>query len=441
MAGTHPSGFELNRRNVLRGMGLGAVGLISAPALAACASGGSSSGSSSGTSGGSKGGGSLTFGSAASDPVPKKAYASFVSAFEKKSKDTVKTNTSDHNGFQDKISNYLQGSPDDAFTWFAGYRMRYYAKKGLVGDISDVWSKIGSNFSDALKKASTGDDGKQYFVPNYNYPWGFFYRKSVWAAKGYQVPTKFDELITLAKKMQKDGLIPIAFADKDAWPACGTFDYLNMRINGYQFHVDLCAHKQGWDTPKVKEVFDTWKQMLPYQDPSAAGLTWQEAAQKLGQKKAGMYLLGSFVTQQFTDPKVLADIDFFAFPEVKVEGQDAVEAPIDGLMLSKKGASNQAAKDFLAYLGTGAGQGAYYSVDKSNIMTAKDADTSGYSAFTKKLGDVIANAKSISQFFDRDALPAMAGNVLEPAMLNFIKSGTINLSNIESQAKSLYAQQ
>jgi multiple sugar transport system substrate-binding protein len=74
-------------------------------------------------------------------------------------------------------------------------------------------------------------------------------------------------------------------------------------------------------------------------------------------------------------------------------------------------------------------------------MTAKDADTSGYSAFTKKLADVIANAKSISQFFDRDALPAMAANVLEPAMLNFIKGGNINLSNIESQAKTLYAQQ
>jgi multiple sugar transport system substrate-binding protein len=154
-----------------------------------------------------------------------------------------------------------------------------------------------------------------------------------------------------------------------------------------------------------------------------------------------MMLLGSFITQQFTDAATLADIAFFPFPEVKVEGTDAVEAPIDGLMLSKKGAQNQAAKDMLAFMGSGAGQEAYYSKDKSNIMTAKDADTSGYSAFTKDLSTVIANAKSISQFFDRDALPAMASNVLEPAMLNFIKSGTVNLANIEAQAKTLYAQQ
>jgi multiple sugar transport system substrate-binding protein len=431
----HPGGFELNRRSLIRGAGIGAVGLAGTQLLAAC------SGGSSGGAGGGGGGGSATFGSNASDEVPKKAYAAFVSAFEKKSKDTIQTKTSDHNGFQEKISNYLQGSPDDAFTWFAGYRMRYYAKKGLVGDVSDVWSKIGSNYSDALKQASTGDDGKQYFVPNYNYPWGFFYRKSFWQSKGWEVPGTFDELVALAKKMKTAGIIPIAFADKDGWPAMGTFDYLNMRINGYQFHVDLCAHKEAWNSSKVQEVFDTWKELRTYQDPSALGLTWQEAAQKLGNKQAGMYLLGSFVTQQFTDKAVLDDIDFFPFPEVKVEGTDSVEAPIDGLMLSKKGAQNQAAKDMLAFLGTGEGQLAYWKVDSSNIMTAKDADTSGYSDFTKKLGDVIANAKHISQFFDRDALPAMASNVMIPALQNFTKSGSIDLANLETQAKSLYANQ
>lgn len=426
----HPTGPQLTRRGLFAGIGLGALGLTAAPLLASCSAGGG---------GGATG--AFTFGSNASDPVPKKAYAAFVAAFEKKSKDKATINTSDHNGFQNKITNYLQGSPDDAFTWFAGYRMRYYAGKGLVADVSDVWDDIGDNFSPALKKASTADDGKQYFVPNYNYPWGFFYRKSFWTEKGYQVPQTWDDLIALSKKMQADGIIPVAFADKDQWPACGTFDYLNMRINGYQFHVDLCAHKEGWDTPKVQEVFDTWKELLPYMDSSAAGLTWQEAAQKLADKQAGMYLLGSFVTQQFTDPAVLADIDFFPFPEVKVEGTDAVEAPIDGLMLSKKGGQSAPAKAMLKFMGTGAGQEAYYSVDKSNIMTAKDADTSGYSEFTKKLAGVISGAKSISQFFDRDALPAMASNVLEPAMLDFLKSGTVDLKNIESQAKTLYAQQ
>ena len=36
----------------------------------------------------------------------------------------------------------------------------------------------------------------------------------------------------------------------------GTFDILNMRINGYQFHVDLMAGKEKWTDPKVKAVFE-----------------------------------------------------------------------------------------------------------------------------------------------------------------------------------------
>ena len=44
---------------------------------------------------------------------------------------------------------------------------------------------------------STGDDGKQYFIPIYYYPWAVFYRKSVFADKGYTVPKTWDDLKTL----------------------------------------------------------------------------------------------------------------------------------------------------------------------------------------------------------------------------------------------------
>jgi multiple sugar transport system substrate-binding protein len=219
----------------------------------------------------------------------------------------------------------------------------------------------------------------------------------------------------------------------------GTFDYLNMRLNGYQFHLDLCAHKESWDQQKVKDVFDNWKAILPYHDPAALGATWQEAAQTLAKKKTGMYLLGSFVTQQFSDKTVLADVDFFPFPAM--EGMTAVEAPIDGFMLSKKGGDNQAAKDLLAYAGTAEGQDAYAAVDSSNIATAKGTDTSRFTPLNKKCAEVIANAKAISQFFDRDALPAMANNEMITALQGFIKNQSIDTANLESQAKSLYAQQ
>ena len=34
----------------------------------------------------------------------------------------------------------------------------------------------------------------------------------------------------------------------------GTFDILNMRLNGYDFHMALCQGQEKWDSPEVKLV-------------------------------------------------------------------------------------------------------------------------------------------------------------------------------------------
>ena len=94
------------------------------------------------------------------------------------------------------------------------------------------------------------DDGKQYFVPFYNYPWVVIYRKSVFADKKYTVPKTFTEFKALGDKMKTDGLTPLAFGDKDGWPAMGTFDIINMRVNGYQYHIDLMKGAQKWTDPE-----------------------------------------------------------------------------------------------------------------------------------------------------------------------------------------------
>ena len=198
----------------------------------------------------------------------------------------------EHNAFQNKINNYLQGSPDHVFTWFAGYRMKYYAAKGLVAPMDDVWEKIGaSNFGAGITAASTGDDGKKSSFPTTTTRGRSSTARACGRPRVTRCPRRSTRSRPLCAQMKKDGLTPIAFADKDAWPACGTFDYLNMRLNGYQFHVDLMAHKESWSSPKVTAVFDNWKAILPYHDQGSLGLTWQEAATTLANKKSGMYLL------------------------------------------------------------------------------------------------------------------------------------------------------
>ncbi|MEU1512327.1 ABC transporter substrate-binding protein [Streptomyces sp. NPDC005811] len=421
-----------SRRTLLRGIGGAAVLGAGIPLLSACGSGSTSSDPK-----------TVSLGSNASDAVPKKAFAEIYAAFKKQSGIAVDVNTKDHNTFQEQINTYLQGTPDDVFNWFAGYRMQFFAAKGLTSSIDDVWAKIGDNFPDAMKKLSKGADGKYYFVPLYTYPWALFYRKSVFQQHGYTVPTTWDELVALCKQMKKDGLTPIAFGDKDAWPAMGTFDQINFRLNGYDFHVELMAGKAAWTDAKVKATFDHWAELLPYHQEGSLGRTWQDAAQTLVSKKAGMYLLGSFVAQQFTNAADLEDLDFFAFPEINsAYGQDTVEAPTDGFMVSKAPKNKEGVTKLLEYLGTPEAEQIYLKADSSVVAASSKADTSSYTALQKKAYEMISGAKSLTQFMDRDSRPDFTSTVMQPALQKFVrdpKGIDSLLTSIERQKKTIFA--
>jgi multiple sugar transport system substrate-binding protein len=368
--------------------------------------------------------GPVTLGSYQSDEKPKAALQAGIDYCTAQTGVQVQITTTNHNDFQEAITSYLQGTPDDIFTWFTGYRLRYFADQGFLAPIDDVYDQVTGNFSDAIKTSVTGNDGSIYMVPWGNYPWVVMYRKSVFADKGYTVPTNWDEFVTLADKMKADGLIPLAFTDKDGWPAMGTFDILNMRLNGYQFHVDLMAGKEKWSDPRVTAVFDAWKKLLPYYSDGALGLTWQEGAQQLmtDPQKAGMYFLGTFATQQATDPAIAADIDFFPFPTLGTEfdSELGIDAPIDGFAMSAKGSQSEDAKKILACIGTAGFENAVLAVDPSNVGVALDVDTSGYNDVQKKSADLIAGSKAIAQFLDRDTIPAFASTVMIPKLQEWL---------------------
>src|SRR6478609_602422 len=419
----------LSRRTVLKGLA-GAAGLVSIPAImAACSSPAASttasappaatSGASApaASSGGSTGIGNLSVGSYNSDPAPKQGMADINTAFKTATGITVALNTVDHNTFQDQISNYLGATPDTAYTWFSGFRMKFFADKGFNTPVDDVWEKVKGNFTAGFANAVVGNDKKVYGIPGDYYPWAIFYRKSVFADKKYTVPTTWDELIALCKKMQSDGLTPIAFGDKDGWPAQGTFDILNLRLNGYDFHVGLMAGKEKWTDPKVTAVFQKWAEFLPYHAKDYAGLTWQNAADTLVQKKSGMYLLGLFVSAQFdaAGADALADLDFFPFPSLgtQYDAEKALDAPIDTIQITAKSPKLtdelDAAKAYLEYWSKGSTQLIMFKNQPGLIPTASDADTSGYSDLQKKAVAIVSEAQKITQYFDRDTRSDFAG--------------------------------
>jgi len=431
---------SVSRRTVLKGIA-GAAGLVSIPAIiAACSSTPAASGAPSGAPstapGGSTAVGSVHIGNNHSDPGELKGMQAINAAFQAATGIAVVMNTVDHGTFQDQITNYLGGKPDTAYTWFSGFRMKFFADQGLNVPIDDVWAKVKSNYTEGFATSVIGNDGKVYGIPVDYYPWAVFYRKSVWAEKGYTVPATWADLITLCKKMETDGLTPIAFGDKDGWPAMGTFDILNMRQNGYAFHIGLMAGTEKWTDPRVKQVYETWKTILPYLQTGALGRTWQEAAQAMVGKTAGMYFLGTFASQQATGED-LADLDFFPFPTLgtQYDAELGIDAPIDGFMLSTANKNPEGSKALLEFLASGDAQTIYVTEDPGNVAAANDADKSNYTAFQKKSAEIIAGSGAIAQFLDRDTRPDFAGpNAMQGFIQQFL---TDPEQNLDTHLKSI----
>lgn len=432
------NGAGMSRRRLLKGAGAIAGAGLAAPLLAACGDDKKSSGGSSGSATGP-----ITFGSNYSDEAPKAAFASLTQQATAKTSVQVTVNTTDHNTFQNNISNYLQGTPDSLATWFAGYRLQFFAAQGLLTPIDDVWDKIGGNFNDAAKNLSKGLDGHYYLVPIYNYPWVVFYNKSVFQQKGYQVPSTWDDYVTLAKRMKNDKLVPLAFADKDGWPALGTFDILNLRINGYDYHIKLMKHEVPWTDPGVTKVFDQWREIMPYMQSAANGRAWQDAAKALENKKAGMMFQGSNQVAANYDPKNLDDLDFFVFPTIDPQwGTDFMDAPTDGFIMPKKGKNQAAVKKVLEYIGTPEAETEFLKTDHWDVGLANGLIAPTYNAIQKKSVAEIAKCKNVSQFMDRDTVPDMA-NAMIKLIQQFIDEptpGTIQTiqKSAESQAKTIF---
>jgi multiple sugar transport system substrate-binding protein len=441
LSGSTDSLPHVSRRTALKVLG-GAAGLAAAPSvLAACSS---SKTKSSGTSQGATTGGSITFGSNYSDAAPKAAFATLCQAATAKTGTKISINTTDHNTFQSNISNYLQGTPDDLATWFAGYRMQFFAAQKLLTPLDDVWDKIGGTFNDAAKNLSKGLDGHYYFVPLYNYPWVVFYNKSVFASKGYTVPTTWDAFVTLAKQMQKDGLVPLAFADKDGWPALGTFDIINMRVNGYDYHIKLMKHEIPWTDKGVTAVFNQWAEILPYAQKGATGRIWQDAAKALENKQAGMMFQGSNQVAANYAAANLADLDFFVYPVINEQfGTDFMDAPTDGFMLPKKAKNPSPAKGVLEAIGTAEAESAYLKTDQWDVGLANGLVAPSYNAIQKKAVVEIGKCKNVAQFMDRDTVPDMATAMIKLIQAFIDNPSSSSISSIqksaEDQAKTIFS--
>ncbi len=344
-----------------------------------------------------------------SDPAQKQAMEELIADFEAAYPDIdVKFNLYDHEAFKVAMRNFLVSDAPDLITWNAGNRMKVFVELGLFEDVSDVWEAEGLYEKMPAVVGASSVDGKQYGVPYAYYAWGFYYRKDLFEQAGItETPTNWEEFKEVGAKLNAAGITPVTIGTKNLWPAAGWFDFLNLRINGAEFHAALMDGKVAYTDERVKNVFAKWGELVEadFFVENHPAYSFQEALPFMNQGNAAMYLLAPFIVSMFPED-VRAKVEWFPFPIIDPEVGIFEDAPTDSFHIPVNAKNKEDARTFLAFVAQADVQtktAGTLDMLPPNVNASVKDDRFAKGGFAQ-----LSNADGIMQFYDRDTDPALA---------------------------------
>ena len=353
-----------------------------------------------------------------SNPAPRAVMEGLAKEFGEKHPDlNIDLEIVDREAWKTQIRNALTANAPDVVNWYAANRMGPYVNAGLFEDISDMYENGDLPGLDAVKGAMTLD-GKQWGVPYTYYQWGMYYREDMFKELGLTEPTTFEEELANCQKIVDSGKKCYAIGTKFLWTAGGWFDYLNMRTNGFDFHMQLARGEVEWTDARVRETFSNWRQIIDmggYIDDHQS-YSWQEALKFMTDGEAASYLIGNFAVAPMRDAGLSDDqIDFYQFPLIDASLPQGEDAPTDTFHIPANASNKDNARAFLQFVTSADVQTKINSGDALgqlpvNAASSVDADEFLEQGFAMLSG----NAKGgVAQFFDRDFPAEMASVGME----------------------------
>ena len=289
--------------------------------------------------------------------------------------------------------------------------MAGFVADGLFADISDVWASEGWDSSMASTMPSVTFNGKQYAVPYSYYQWGIYYRKDIYEANGISIPKTYDEFLDNCKKLKAKGIASVAIGTKYLWTAAGWFDYINMRTNGLDYHINLMLGKTKYTDQGVVNTFKNWARAIDagcFMDDHQ-NYSWQEAQAPLINGEAASYLIGNFIVANLPE-ETQGQLDFYQFPPIDPNMDLGEDAPTEIIFMPANAQNVENGKKFMAFFAQPE------NLTAMNNVLGQLSPHSGSAAPSdrfQRAGAKMLSKSKTAQFFDRDTTPEMAKAAME----------------------------
>ena len=375
-----------------------------------------------------------------SDPAPREAWSEVVAGFRRENPDIdVRFNVYDHESYKKSLRNWLTSGAPDVVFWFAGNRMREFAERGLFENVRDLFTPDARAAFPASAIALLSVRGRQYGVPYSYYHVGFYFRRDLLQRAGLQGPRDWAELVALCERLRRDGLEPFAIGSKDLWPTAAWFDYINLRLNGHEFHMNLMAGRIPYTHARVRAVFAKWRELLDRGcfAENHASMSWQESQALLYRGRSAMMLIGNYIVRNF--PADIRDnMDFVRFPTIDPAVGRFEDAPMNSVHVPARARNKADARRFLGYV-----MRADVQQELNRRLLLIPVNTRAAVAddrFLRGGAELLTGADALAQYFDRDTSEDLATVAMKGFQEFMIKPDRLDavLAGIERARRRIY---
>lgn len=274
-------------------------------------------------------------------------------------------------------------TPTDLVSTFPNANIQGHMAAGNALDISDLWQQEGWQATyPAWATERSIVEGKQYYLPTAYIAFGLYYHKPTFEQYGLQPPETWEEFLAVSERLKENGVVPaviqltqapFSLLYSGAW-----FDYLDMRLNGPEFHQAVLQGQVSYEEPELRAVFETWQALLSdgiFETVRGPG----SAVIRASAGEVGMFVGENsyFVVNQASIPESLWDeFGFVRFPIMNSELPVGVDVTTFGYLAPAATEKPEAARQFLKFQGSPEAQ-ALLTGSLMYLPTHREVDTSG----------------------------------------------------------------
>lgn len=358
----------------------------------------------------------------------------------------IKTEAVLNDSYKEKIRVVLGSNnpPDVYFSWSGEFAYNF-ARAGQSLDLTS-YVEEDTDWSGQIIESQFGPftlDGKIYGIPWSTDGKAFFYNKKVFNDLNLEIPTTWDELLTVSEKIKDAGITPIAFGSKAPW----TISHYIGSLNEYVVPEDVIAkdyslsNSDGEFThPGYVTALEKFIELEPYFNQGVNSVDHQYARELFNGGKAA---IGYFQLAEIglIEPSLGEDLGVFNTPFVEGgEGNpSSITAAPEGIMISSKTKHPEEAMEFIKFL-TSKEKGIEQLKEVSEYSAVKDTTTTeNGSALQQEAIDLIVNAEKTYLWFDTAVdikiVDAYLNGVQQ--MLDGKKSAEDVMKDVQKAAKEL----